>query len=103
MYGNCSKKKLSRIQKVINYAAKVIFGRKKFDHVSDLLVKLEWLSAGDLARYHTLCLAHKALHLGEPEALATGLVRMSDTRDSDRSTRQDERLYVPRSRTEMGY
>ena len=40
VYGNGTKKNLSRLQKVINYAAKVIFGRKKFDHVSDLLEKL---------------------------------------------------------------
>ena len=88
------------MQKVINYAAKVIFGRKKFDHVSDLLNKLGWLSAGDLVQYHTLCQVHKARRLGEPEALASGLVRVSDTRE--RHTRQDDALYVPRSRTEMG-
>ena len=43
---------------------------------------------------------HKARRLGEPEALASGLVRVCDTRD--RHTRQDATLYVPRSRTEMG-
>ena len=100
VYGNGTKKNLSRIQKIINYAAKVIFGRKKFDHVSDLLENLGWLSAGDLAQYHTLCLVHKARRLGEPEALASGLARVSDTRD--RQTRQDGLLFVPRSRTEMG-
>ena len=100
VYGNGTKTNISRLQKVINYAAKVIFGRKKFDHVSDLLEKLGWLSAGDLAQYHTLCTVHKVCRLGEPEALASGLVRVSDTRD--RRTRQDGALYVPRSRTEMG-
>ena len=100
VYGNGTKKNLSRLQKVINYAAKVIFGRKKFDHVSDLLDKLGWLSAGDLVQYHTLCLVHKARRLGKPEALASGLIQVSDTRD--RHTRQDGSLSVPRSRTEMG-
>ena len=100
VYGNGTHKNISRIQKIINYAAKVIFGRKKFDHVSDLLEELGWLSAGDLVQYHTLCLVHKARRLGEPEALASGLVRVSDTRDHH--TRQDDSLYVPRSRTEMG-
>ena len=100
VYGSGTKKNMSRIQKIINYAAKVIFGRKKFDHVSDLLQKLGWLGAGDLVRYHSLSLAHKVHRLGEPEALASGLVRVSDTRE--RHTRQDGCLCVPRSRTEMG-
>ena len=49
IYGNGSKMNLSRLQKIINYGAKIIFGRKKYDHVSDLLDKLGWLSAEKLA------------------------------------------------------
>ena len=79
---------------------KIIFGRKKFDHVSDLLEGLGWLSAGDLVQYHTLCLAHKVRRLGEPEALANGLTTMSETRN--RSTRQNNSLHIPMSFTEMG-
>ena len=100
VYGNGTLKNLARIQKVINYAAKIIFGRKKFDHVSDLLEGLGWLSAADLVQYHTLCLVQKVRCLGEPEALASGLATMSETRD--RSTRQNNSLYIPMSHTEMG-
>ena len=100
VYGNGSQKNLIRIQKVVNYAAKIIFGRKKFDHVSDLLEGLGWLSAGDLVQYHTLCLAHKVRRLGEPEALANGLTTRSDIRN--RSTRQNNSLHIPMSFTEMG-
>ena len=80
VYGNCTQRNLSRIQKIINFAAKVIFGRRKFDHVSDLLENLGWLSADQLARYHSLCLLHKVRRSGEPEALAGALVRVSETR-----------------------
>jgi len=100
VYGNGGKKNLSRIQKIINYSAKVIFGRKKFDHVSDLLRRLGWLSAENLASYHTLRLIHKVRLHGEPESLAHDLTTMAEIRD--RTTRQDHNLYVPRSRTEMG-
>ena len=106
IYGNGSKKNLSQIQKIINYGAKVIFGRKKYDHVSDLLRKLCWLSAENLASYHTLCAVQKVLRLGEPEELAAGLATVAETREmpgvSGRTTRQDRDLYVPRSRTAMG-
>ena len=46
----------TRIQKIQNYGAKIIFGRKKYDLVSDLLDNLGWLSAENLVFYHTLYL-----------------------------------------------
>ena len=106
IYGNGSKANLSRLQKNINYGAKTVFGRKKYDHVSDLLDKLGWLSAENLASYHTLCMVHKVRRLGEPEELAAGFATVAEVREarevSARTTRQDRELYVPRSRTEMG-
>ena len=56
VYGNGKKGNLGRLQKIINYAAKVLFGRRKYDHVSDLLERLGWLSAEGMATYHTLYL-----------------------------------------------
>ena len=103
VYGNGKKGNLSRIQKIINYSAKIIFGRRKYDHVSDLLHRLGWLSAEGIASYHTLCVLHRVLRSGEPEQLAAGLSTVAEARAAaDRMTRQDGLLSVPRSRTEMG-
>ena len=100
VYGNGSQLNMSRIQKVLNFAAKLIFGRKKYDHVSDLHQRLGWLSAADLGRYHTIVLTHKVLCSGEPDSLASELRTVSEVHS--RPTRQDSDLFVPRSRTEMG-
>ena len=93
-------------KKKINYRAKTVFGRKKYDHVSDLLDKLGRLSAENLASYHTLCMVHKVRRPGELEELAAGFATVAEVREvrevSARTTRQDRDLYVPRSRTEMG-
>ena len=78
----------------------MIFGRRKFDHVSDLRERLGWLQAHQLADLCTLCLTHKVLTSGEPEALASVLCVNGAVRQ--RRTRQDRLLYVPRSRTEAG-
>ena len=106
VYGNGSKKNLAMIQKTINYGAKIIFGRKKYDHVSDLLERLRWLSAENLVVHSTLCMVQKLLRFGEPQALAAGFATVADVRSSSgapaRVTRQDHALYVPRSRTEAG-
>ena len=100
VFGNGTQTNNTRLQKIINYAAKVIFGRKKFDHVSDLLEDLGWLSAGELARYHTLVLVHKLVRFGEPEELARGFEEVRFMRE--RSTRRDRDLWIPRSRSNMG-
>ncbi|KAF0293252.1 hypothetical protein FJT64_008846 [Amphibalanus amphitrite] len=104
VYGGTSKENLCRVQKVLNYAAKVVFGRRKYDHASDLLRRLEWLSADQLVSYHTLSLLHKVRRSGEPEELAAGLATVAEARGRDRDvvTRQDHLLHVPRCRTEMG-
>ena len=106
VYGNGSKENLSRLNKIINYGAKIVFGRKKYDHVSDLLDKLGWPSAENIATYHTLCMVHKVRRLGEPEELAAGFATVAETREarevSDRTTRQDRDLYVPWSRLDIG-
>ena len=91
-------------KKILNYAAKVIFGRKKYDHASDLMHQLRWLSAGNLVTYRTLCLLHKVRYHSEPEVLASSLATVAEARGRDVAvtTRQDALLHVPRSRTERG-
>ena len=100
VYGNTSQKNLNKIQKILNYGAKVIFGRRKFDPSSDLREKLQWLPARELEELGTLCLAHKVMRRGEPDSLAGVFVTNSTLRE--RNTRQDELLHVPPWRTNDG-
>ena len=37
VYGVCNSTQMKRVQKVLNFAARVLFGRRKFDHISDVL------------------------------------------------------------------
>ena len=78
----------------------MIYGRRKFDHVSVLRDSLGWLQSRQLADLCTLCLTRKILTSGEPEALASVLLVNSSMRQQ--RTRQDNQLYVPLSRTEAG-
>ena len=100
VYGNGSQKNFDRIQKILNFAARVIFGRRKFDHVSDLRQKLGWLSPRSMAEYQTLAIAHKAILRGEPEELASLFVTNSAVRE--RPSRQDHLFHLPRPRLETG-
>ena len=100
VYGNGSSNNLSRIQKIINFAVRVIHGRSRYDHVSDLRQRLGWMTSDELVQYHTLRLLHKVLSDGEPESLATMFQTNSSRRE--RSTRQDSHLHIPASRTNAG-
>ena len=100
VYGNGSAKNVERVQKILNFSARVISGRKRHEHISDVQRELGWLSAPDLVRYHTLTLAHKVMRYGEPEELSRMFRRCADVRD--RETRQDGMLHMPRCRTAYG-
>ena len=97
VYDNGSKSNTSQLQKIINFAAKVIIGRKKFGHVSDPLQRLGWLSAGDMAIFRTNSLAHSMLSGGEPERLASVFIPNSPVRE--RHTRRDHMFRLPRPRS----
>ena len=100
IYGTSTAKCMSRIQKVINFCARVVTGRRKHDHISDALRTLAWLPAQDLAIYHTLSLLHRILASGAPPAIAEEFTTVGQGRD--RSTRQDAHLSLPQIRTESG-
>ena len=100
VYGTACAKNMSRIQKVINFSARVITGRRKHDHVSDALSTLNWLRARELVTYHTACLLKRILTTGAPCDIAEQLATVSQGRE--RSTRQDANLALPRILSESG-
>ena len=70
VYGSGSQKNFNRPQNILNFAMKVIFGRRKFDHVSDLREQLRWMTPQQLTQPQTLELMHRVLLRGEPHSLA---------------------------------
>ena len=61
IYWSCNITQLNRIQKLLNFCARVISGRRKFQHISDVLQQLRWLPAVQLVKNHRLCLVKTAL------------------------------------------
>ena len=98
VYGTCSKTQLHRVQKLLNFCARVISGRRKYDHVSDVLRQLGWLRAEQLVSYHRLCLVKTALGTRLPADLAA----MFSYVDTSYETRQTGLLYCPRAKTCSG-
>ena len=100
IYGSCTKRNMTRLQRVVNFGARVIAGRKKSDHISDVLRDLGWLSVTQLHTYHALCLMKRLLTNMEPHSLVRRLVRRRDVRQTQ--TRQDNNIDLPAIKTEYG-
>jgi hypothetical protein len=47
VWGNCTQKLKQDLQKALNFTVKLVFGRKKYDHVSDLFKKYKLMNIED--------------------------------------------------------
>ena len=101
VYGTCSDTQLHRIQKILNFCARVVSGRKKRDHISDVTQRLGWMSAKQLVSYHSVCSVQSMLFTGQPEALRSTIGPPANTRHSH-ETRNAGQLTLPHIRTEAG-
>ena len=98
IYGSCSKTQLHRIQKLINFCARVVSGKRKNDHISDVLSQLGWLRAKQLVTYHRLCMMKTAIDTHLPADVATMFSYVS----TSHCTRQAGQLRCPRAKTCSG-
>ena len=85
---------MNKLQLVQNSAAKIIFGGKKHDHVTDHLIKLHWLPISQRRIFKILLLVFKALNGQGPIYLAEMLVPCSNNEHDLRSS-YDNLLVVP--------
>ena len=100
VYGVCSGTQMKRVQKLLNFAARVLSGRKKFDHISDVLHRLNWLTADHMYLYRGLTLLKRMICTSEPESIAGDLVTRGDVHQ--RVTRNADHLVTPAIRSESG-
>ena len=58
------------------FCVRIVSGRKKYDHISDVVQDLRWLRADQLVSCHTLCLLKRVMLTGQPGAMLTVLLTM---------------------------
>ena len=100
VYGATTGQQTQRVQKCINFCARVLTGKRKFDRISSTLRSLGWLSADQLRDFHTVTVLRRVLVTSQPEELAALFVRNSELHSRD--TRCSYMLCPPRIRSEMG-
>ena len=100
VYGGTSVTGIGKIQKIFNFAARVISGRRKYDHISDVLKQYDWLGAARFIEYCDMSMLHKIVTTGEPSMLASQFTLNRDV--VGRRTRQSDQLALPKPRTNHG-
>ena len=96
LYG-CAKHLLDKLQKIQNFAARVVMGGRKYDHVKPLLKALHWLPVAQRIDFKIALLTYKCLNGFAPKYL----VDLLEVQESCRALRsnKENRLKLPMTRT----
>ena len=91
VWGNTSKRNLHKLQLVQNFAARVVLGLKKFDHISQGRRSLKWLDVTEKVLFNDLGLV--------PDYLGKCFIKRSAVHK--KNTRGCNNFVVPRCRLSM--
>ena len=95
-----TKSNVNRLQKLQNKAAKLIFKKKRRDHVSPLLKELHWLPVSERVIFKTGLLTFKSLMHTSPKYISSRLQRYVPARALRSSS--SNLLFIPRTNTRAG-
>lgn len=92
-----------RLQAVLNASARLIFGLRRYDHITDALLSLHWLRVPERLAFKMAVLSYRALHGLAPSYLVNDICRVTDAaaRSRLRSSVTTD-LLVPRHRLNIG-
>jgi len=87
-----------RLQSVLNAAARLIYRRRRFDHVTSLLRELHWLKSSERVAYKLAVTFYRCLHGLAPSYLAQSVRRVAELdRRRLRSSSSDD-VIIPTTR-----
>ena len=97
---NTSRSNIKKLQLVQNFAARIVLGLQKFDHISQGIRSLNWLSVCDRLYLNDAIMIFKCIHNLVPHYLAEKFIFRSQT--NIRNTRQSNHLNILRCRLATG-
>ena len=100
VWSNTSKKNIKRLQSVQNFAARIVTGNRKYDHITPVLRQLNWLPVSSTLKYYLGTLTFKCLKGLAPEYLGNRFKTRSSI--SNRDTRNKNALNIPKYRLATG-
>ena len=95
---NTTKKNIELLQTVQNFAARIVSGTRKLDHVTPILKQLQWLPIIKQLAVRDATMVFKCLNGLAPPYLC----QKFKTRSEVHNTRNRDRLHIPLCRTAAG-
>ena len=93
MWSSKTKKNIARLQKVQNFAARIVTGAKKYDHITLMLKELYWLPVAKQLEVRDILMAFKCIkELAPPSLCNTFSIRRQV---HTRNTRDKDKLNIP--------
>ena len=94
---------LKKLQRIQNMAARLITGRRKFDHITPVLRELHWLPVKERIEYKLSSLIYKCMPDQAPKYLKDFCIPVSTISGCQRlRSAAVGKLYVPHATTNMG-
>ena len=100
VWSSTSKRNIDKLQKVQNFAARIVLGLKKYDHISEGLRSLNWLPIKDRLKLNDATMVFKCINNLVPSYLAKKFKLRSHVHD--RQTRSSNTLDIPFCRLSTG-
>ena len=100
IWSNTSKQNVKKLQLVQNFAARIVLGLRKYDHISEGIQSLKWLNVKDTLFLNDAVMVHKCLHGGVPAYLSHKFMLRSAIHS--RPTRHCNDLNLPKCRLATG-
>ena len=96
---------MERIQPILNYAVRNIYGRRKYDHLTPFLRdKLYWLRVPQRVKFKCCLLVCTALHGQAPTNIRQFCTNVTEVqRRSTLRSATHNRFILPRSKIKFGY
>jgi hypothetical protein len=89
---------IRRLQAVQNAAARLVFGIRRSEHISDALINMHWLRVTERIRFKIAVMVYKSLHGSSPRYLSTFIPCSSVSGRTGLRSAASHQLLVPRCR-----
>ena len=100
MWSSTTKKNIARLQKVQNFAARIVTGTRKYEHITPMLKELHWLPVAKQLEVRDILMAFKCIKGLAPPSLCN---KFSTRRQMHtRNTRNKDKLHIPSFRSATG-
>ena len=93
VWSNTTESNLDKVQKVQNFACRIVSGFKKFDHITPVHRAMQWLPIRQQLYYRNTVMAFKCVTGCAPDSLTDQFIKRSDV--STRTTRNSQKLQIP--------